>query len=266
MNGFIGFMAALAGIFGLATIAKSGRARPYGKGIFVRATSHAGTPDALVAFCADLGLSWVMLPVVWQYTSKSDVRYDGDIDQYAAALRKAGIRVWVWGWPEPKKVDAFASLMLETKSRIGADGIVVNAEKPFYGEPAAAAQLAARLKGTLWGLSSYGAPYFHKSFPWAEFSSTTNLGMPQIYDTKHNLGADYPVNAVKAWKDAGFSEIAPTWGASSAHSPAQMLDIAGRTLAAGDILAASWWDFYHLRNSSGRRGAVRTIDVPARIA
>lgn len=262
MNKLASIFAGFLGFIGLAVAAAGRSPRPFGKGVFVRSTGHAGSPEALVSWCQDLSISWVMLPVVWQYTSKSDVRYDGDIDAYASALRKAGIRVWVWGWPEPAKLNAFADLMLETRARVGADGIVVNAEKPFYGEPAAATALAQRLKGVTWALSSYGAPYFHSSFPWAEFSSTTSLGMPQIYDTKHNLGSDYPEKSVKAWRAAGFSRVAPTWGASSAHTPAQMLDIASRTLDQGGIVAASWWDFYHLKQSAGRRDAVRQIRVP----
>ena len=268
MKSLTAMVAGVLGLLGLAVVSGAGGGvrGPRGKGLFVRSTAHAGTPAALISFCQDLGVSWVMLPVVWQYVTKSDVRYDADVDAYASALKKAGIRVWVWGWPEPAKVAAFADLMLETRARIGADGIVVNAEKPFYGEPAAASELASRLAGVSWGLSSYGAPYFHKSFPWAEFASTTSLGMPQIYDTQHTLGADYPQKSVDAWRALGFSQIAPTWGASSAHTPAQMLDIAARTLDQGGIMAASWWDFYHLKQSAGRRDAVRSVQVPRLVA
>lgn len=256
----IGGAALLALVFGGGGMGGGGRA-PRGKGLFLRSTGHAGSPDALIARCREMGVTWVMLPVIWQKTTAADIRYDGKIDQYAAALKAAGITVWIWGWPEPSKHAAFSSLMLATRARIGAAGICINAEKPWFGHNAEAAELAAAMRGQNWALSSYGGAYNFPSFPWAEFSSAP-IGMPQIYDTKHNLGDGYPAKSVKKWRELGFKTIAPTLGASSAHSPAQIVDIAERTIAVGGIGALSWWDFYHLNQSSGRRGAVAAVTIP----
>jgi hypothetical protein len=87
--------------------------------------------------------------------------------------------------------------------------------------------------------------------------------MPQIYDTQHTLGPDYPARSVSTWRDAGYTRIAPTLGASSAHSKAQMIDIADRTVAVGGIGALSWWDYYHLKQSASRRSAVAEIQIGA---
>lgn len=257
-----------AGILGAGLLlsSMSGAGGPRGKGIFVRSTYHVSGPAELIAFCDDLGLSWVILPVVWQYTNKSNIRYDQQLEDFSSALRKAGIEVWVWGWPEPTKRDEFAELMIDARRRASARGIVVNAEETFYGEPQAALELARSLRGQTWALSSYGAPWFHGPFPFSEFATTTNLGMPQIYDTQHTLGDDYPSKSVAAWRDLGFSSVTPTWGASTYHTADQMRDIASRTLAVGGIQGASWWDLYHLLQSSSRRGAVRDIQVPAALA
>ena len=257
----VGGAAMLALIFGGGGGGGGGGGAPRGKGLFLRSTGHAGTPGFLIDRCREMGIRWVMLPVIWQKVTESDIRYDGKIDEYAAALKDAGITVWIWGWPVPEKHAQFSSLMLATRARIGAAGICINAEKPWFGRNAEAADLAAAMRGQMWALSSYGGAYNFLQFPWAEFSAAP-VGMPQIYDTKHNLGDGYPAKSVKKWRSLGFKTIAPTLGASSAHSPAQMIDIAGRTLAVGGIGALSWWDFYHLNQNAGRRSAVAAVTIP----
>lgn len=241
----------------------SGGGSMAGKGLFVRSTGHAGSPSTLVSDCQAMGIRWVMLPVIWQYEDKASKRYDGQIKAYADALKAAGIRVWVWGWGVPDKWQDFADTMKEAQDKIRAVGIVANLEKPWFNRPQEAHLLAQALSGRTWGLSSYGGgPKNIPSFPWQQLNSAT-YGMPQIYDTQHTLGPDYPARSVSTWRDAGYTRIAPTLGASSAHSKAQMIDIADRTVAVGGIGALSWWDYYHLKQSASRRSAVAEIQIGA---
>lgn len=240
--------------------------QPLGKGIFVRTVSRAtlaGTPGQLAAQAVDLDLEWVALIAIWQHPDRSKV-YENLVEP-AACLHESDRDVWIWGWPDPNRDPAeFATEMAFAASETNARGLIINAEKPYYRKPRQAEQLCqmlVRAVGTEMpiGLSSYAATWFHGRFPFRVFSHFCDFGMPQIYDTKHRMPADYPQRAFDGWREHGFKRIVPTWGASMAHTPQCMRDIINRTPAAR---AVCWWDMHNVRHSRRRQDVISEYQLP----
>jgi hypothetical protein len=242
---------------------------PAGKGIFVQSVEKAtakGTPAGVAERAKDLGLSWVALLTIWQHDDRDRI-YDL-IEPTIQACTRIGVNVWIWGWPHngASRIDRFVLHLSQLFDANAVVGVIVNAEKPFYGRPGPAHELCENLRGRLpdapIGLSSYGNPRFHPRFPWAPFAQICNFGMPQIYDAEHNQGPHYPQDCFAAWHDVGFRKpgaevLVPTWGASKSHTPQQMRDIIARTPRAP---ACCWWDLNWLRSSTGRAAVVRELD------
>lgn len=236
---------------------------PQGKGVFLRSYKHAKTPDHFVSRLREMGMGFVFLPITWQKANGNHNWYTKREAEFVPALQAAGIEIWVWGWPEPGFVTDFVEAMQDAADRTGAVGIVVNAEKPFYGEPDAARFLAQGLASDRWALSSYGGgPRNHPGFPWEAFlDAGPVIGMPQLYANPDKYGEDFYRRGVDDWTQAGYSAISPTLGASNARGPDVMEQIAYLTAKTG-VRGLSWWDFYWLELSSKRRQAVANVRVP----
>lgn len=268
-------LAVLAGILGggvlAAGVAWLFRSKaPRGKGFFVRSlvscSGFCKTPEQMADKLKSLGISWVALAGEDKSGQVSTI-YRERLPEYVRALKRAGIRVWLWGWPTPGDIDGFANQVGGLARELGAEGVIVNAEKPFYHprHADAARELMRRTKaasgGKPIGLTSYGGgPPHHPKFPWAAFAETSDFGVPQIYDSHHRLPSDYPKDSVASWTKAGFPRIVPIWGASSKHTPEQMLDIASRTPITDK--GAGWWTLDHALHNKGRTAAVAAYLLP----
>jgi len=237
--------------------------------VFVRHVRHGGDPSLFTERCKWLGFKWVMLQAIWQKPDSRDTVINDPVEtaEYAAALRDAGITPWVFGWPRPesKNIVQFVDAVERARSMAAAAGVVINPEAPWFGMRTQAVQLMHALRQAMpsssrIGMTSYGGgPPNVPAFPWSEFASA-DFGVPQIYDTKHSLGPDYPQRSVRRWIAGGYPVVVPAWGASSAHTPAQMLDIASRTPL--PVSACCWWDLYWILQSRGRANAVRDFVIP----
>lgn len=236
---------------------------PQGKGIFVQSVELAtkgGNAESLAQRAKDLGLDWIALLVIWQHDDRD--RIYTQVESAIAACRRLGIDVWLWGWPEsaPSRIDKFVAFTANLVHTQPVKGFLINAEKPFYGKAAAARDLCTELKAAMQGepigLSSYGPPYFHPKFPWAPFAEICDYGAPQIYDSKHTLGAKYPSQCMAGWRKVGFANLVPTLGASNHHTAAQMKDMIERTPRAPAIM---WWDLNWVKNSTLRAAVIRDM-------
>lgn len=236
---------------------------PKGKGVFLRAYSHAETPEKLVALLKKMGMTFVFLPITWQRPGGNHRDYTKGEAAYVEALKKAGIEIWVWGWPEPAYAQDFVDVMMAAKDRTGARGIVVNAEKPFYGEDDAARYLASALRTETWALSSYGGgPRNHPGFPWEQFLDFGPvIGMPQLYATPGKFGEGYYQRGVDDWAQVGYSDITPTLSATDNHTPQQMAREAYLTGLTG-VQGVSYWDYYWAELSDKRQKAIAGVKIP----
>lgn len=264
-----GLAAAAVAAAGLAWIYRS--KAPRGKGFFVRSlvkcSGFCKTPEAMAAKLRELGIDWVALAGEDESGQVATI-YPSKLPAYVKALKRAGIKVWIWGWPTPERTDQFAAQVGGLARELDAAGVIVNAEKPYYSPKHAdhAREVMRKTKaasgGKPIGLTSYGGgPPWHPRFPWAAFVETSDFGVPQIYDSQHRLPRDYPSDAVAAWKRAGFRTIVPIWGASSAHTPMQMLDIASRTPITDK--GAGWWTLDHALHNKDRTAAVAAYILPS---
>lgn len=271
--GLVGLAVGGAAVGTAALLARRGRSTsPRGKGVFVRSlVADTPTPASMVDVARDLGLGWVALAGEEPSGQVSTI-YPDRLPAYADALHRAGVQVWLWGWPvstSSADVDAFVQQLGGLARQLDAEGVIVNAERPFYdfdGSPEPAAIEAARrivdglhAYGVPVGLTSYGSgPVWHPGFAWAGFEGV-DFGMPQIYDTLHRLPRDYPSDAIAAWQRAGFDVNVPLLGASFNHTPEQMRDILARTPVPNG--AVGWWTLDHALNSRGRTAVIRDAQI-----
>lgn len=239
---------------------------PLGKGMFIRTLTKAGTVKQVVDQMKQCGLSWVAIQRIWQYPG--DVAFKpyntNTLPDYAEALRDSGHEVWLWGYPEsaPNKHQEFVDELVGHAVKVNARGIIVDPEAPFIGKPDEAVMLMKLLRHAAdtaslgLGMTSYGAPWFHPTFPWSAFLSA-DFGMPQIYDANDNLGEEYPANAVAAWKKVGFKHIVPASAAFN-KGKEQMTELLARTPADS---AVCWWDWYHCLQDSTRWDVVKAYSL-----
>jgi len=239
-----------------------GATGPKGKGVFLRTYNHADSPEAMVSLLKSMGMRFIFLPVVWQKSDGKHRNFTKDQERFAAALKKANIERWVWGWPEPAYAQEFVDAMMAAKDATGARGIVVDAEGPFYGEDDAARYVASALRTELWALSSYGGgPRNHPGFPWEAFLDFGPvIGMPQLYATPGKYGEKYYARGVEDWAQIGYSDITPTLSGTDKHSPESMAREAWLTAQTG-VGGISYWDYLWLSYSPARRAAVAAVSV-----
>ncbi len=226
---------------------------PEGKGMFIRSFLHTGEPTALVQKMNEYGLQWVCVQRIWQHTDKpTSFTNDTRLAEYAEAVHAAGFGFWLWGYPVPGKQDEFSTVILEGVDTALAEGIIIDPEKPYKGTSGEATKLMHALmpgcidRQILLGFTSYGAPWFHKSFPWREFS-TAHFATPQNYDKDNSLGEDYPTKSHAAYAAYGFKVIVPASGAWG-KTEAQMTALLANTpTPQGSII---WWDWINANKSN----------------
>ena len=225
---------------------------PEGKGMFVRSFKHTGEPAEMVQKMKDNGLQWVCVQRIWQYEDKESSITNGTrLAEYAEAVHTAGFGFWLWGYPVPGKQDEFATVILEAADTAKAEGIVIDPEAPYKNTTGEATKLMQALmpgcveRKILLGFTSYGAPWFHKSFPWREFS-TAHFAIPQNYDKDNNLGADYPTKSAVAYAEHGFKVIVPGSGAWNKTEAQMTAPLANTPTPQGAII---WWDWVNANKS-----------------
>lgn len=239
---------------------------PSGKGMFIRSLSHTGrSAQEAVGWALDHGLDWVVIQRITQFEDKDSTFLNGTkLESYSKAFREAGIQVWVWGWPTPSKIDEFVRVMYEAVDTAQATGMVLDPEAPWIGTKGPALDLMSLLleeagkRGTLVGMTSYGAPWSFETFPWEEFRSA-HFGMPQVYDSKNNLPEDYPEQSLQAWKDLGYSILLPISAAYN-KTPEQMEDLLERTPT--PVGALSWWDWFNANQAPERWDVISAFEIP----
>lgn len=207
---------------------------PVGLGMFASGLEACGTPAEVERRVRTTGIRWVAVLALWQYRDRAARPWNlGDrTADYLAAIRSGGAQVWVWGWPVPGQEQEFAAAMAARALAWRAVGSIVDVEAPYYGREAAAALLMdlmlsrAHQAGLPLGVTSFGAPWWHRTLPWHELARG-DFGVPQIYDSKGTLGPGYPARAFDAWLSLGFDAMAlipafPTYGKTLADLEAHL--------------------------------------------
>lgn len=252
------FATAAAIIYGVRRLLTRGNWKPSGKGVWFRSLTVLGDADKTAETLKAWGVSWALLigdawgPQVNDY-------HPGKIEDYAAAMKRAGIQVFLWTFPEPDE-PWFKELVphyIRLARRIGAKAIVVNAEKPFYSQSKSG--VAKRLVKSLQDgglkviLSSYPVTSSHPQFPWGGFSEADG-GIPMIYDMNNNAGPNLGERSVKSWSRMyGAKNVWPVVGMSSGKGQTieEEMELAESIPLTGGAISA--WDAYWLSKRSDRR-------------
>lgn len=222
---------------------------PSGKGMFVRSLSHAGTPEEMVATMQANGLTWVCVQRLWQYEEKdTKLLNSGDqMKSYADAVHQAGLGFWVWGYPVPGKENEFVDTLFDAFDYAEAQGVIIDPEIEYKDTEGTGTTLMTKMlmeagqRGTFVGVSSFGAPWNFKTFPWAEFACA-HFGVPQIYDSKNTQGLDYGRRSTEAWMEHGFRVVIPASAAYNKTQDQAAILLSGTPTNQGAII---WWDWYN---------------------
>jgi len=237
---------------------------PVGKGMFIRVFSHLGDPNEQLAdFIQDNGITWVAIQRIWQFDDKGSKLYNGSskTEDYLKIFDKTCVQKHVWGYPVPgeSKEEEFVSVMTKAANDWDCTSVMIDAEGPYYNHRS---KLVPRFRGAtqkMVGFTSYGAPWFHKTFPWEDFVDC-DYACPQIYDSNDNMGPNYPSESVDAYKNLGFKNIIP---ASGAYKKTRQLmeDLIANTQAVNPN-AIIWWDWYNAGLKEFRWEVIAETQVP----
>lgn len=243
-------------------VGQPGGLLPQGKGMFLRNLTHAGSVADMKRTIEQRGLRWICVQRLWQYEDGRDIWYNSKSwRDYSRAWLETGCALWIWGWPVPSGIDRFVKAMKDTAASWGAVGIVIDAEKPWLGKKRDATHLVNEMRklGLPLGLTSYGAPWSFKTFPFAELSAV-DFGMPQIYDANDNMPSDYPERSVAEWQKLGYPRVVPV--SSANKSPDRMRSLLACTPVPDG--AITWWDWYNASQGKGRWDVIGQYELTTR--
>ena len=260
-----------------------------GMGVSIRSLVHtrnlpgAGSFDgpALAKWCVENNVRFVELLGCWVNADGTSKRYLPTAETKAVVneLKAAGVRVGIWGWPDPINDQLYIDRMTEALDMVGDGGwFKHDPEGPYHGAGfnvkkgsqwirvkrplSARRESAERLMA--WStamaptdVTSYGSgPKSHPSFTWAEWAKGARYGRPQWYDKKSDWSANKVASFAEQWRTL-FPVICPILSAVNSNTPAMMLDEANRFLPVADGPCFSYWDFYWLSISAQRTAAAR---------
>ena len=113
------------------------------------------------------------------------------------------------------------------------------------------------------GISSYGAPNYHKAFPWAEAVATNyDFALPQLYDAS-NTGSQVLMPRFRQWEQLGFTYVIPLL-ATYNKTGAQIVEY---YKAMGSPSTVGWWDWTNTNiGGTDDWGAIKSIVAPVSVA
>ena len=244
--------------------------QPSGRGMFIQ-SMNAVTPDEARAVIEHVGLSWVCVQAVWQYPgSKSSNTYNspetfGLPHSYGCTanaravvdlMLEAGLDVVPFGYPVPGKDAEMVHVLAQYADLWESPSVVIDPEVEWYGQESAARELAGAMTAAFpsWGVTSYGAPWYHRTFPFAAFTRAT-YAMPQTYGVQTFGTLEGYSRARDEWLAYGYRTLVGLYGTYS-KTDAQMRQLL--TVAASfDPAATCGWkwattsdaEWEHVRNT-----------------
>lgn len=246
---------------------------PHGFRSFVENGQTVAGFDAFVTRLRFLGIRWVMMQAVLQYSNRRapDVLYRRVQQEWvplAARLRAEGIGVLGWGYPRADSaadIDTYVAIAQECAAHV--DGWVLNPEAPFQSSrKPQAVELMDRLNAIYprerIGVCTYGTANplaAHPNFPWHEFMSRAGFMLPEMYTTTGRPDG-FQASLVETWVDLFARPVVPVLAAyhtpnSGAPTAADMQRYyEGLVLPAGSV---AWWNLRHVLNSPARAEVVR---------
>jgi len=232
---------------------------PEGRGMWIQSMNTCSPEEAEVV-TREVGLKFVIIQAHWQYRDKGSTIYNWPDDlglglkkSYGCTtsakraiekFRELGVQVLPFSYPVPNKhqevIDALAAYAEAWES----PSVVIDPEAEWKSSSGKYKDEAVQLSNMLtaqfpsWGMSSYGAPWYHRSFPFAEFS-TAVYGLPQTYGVTTFGTNEQMQRAHNEWLAYGFPyqvQLYGTYGKTDAEMR-QILTVC----AAMDPFATAGW-------------------------
>lgn len=157
--------------------------KPTGQGMWIWQISacEGGDIGRIVAKAKQIGLGHVLIKVADAEKAYNEPK-DSDL---VTALLAAGIEPWAWVYTYPTGPEGEAEWHATQFLADQFAGLIVDAEKEYAWHGQAATAYAKRLRELLpeatLGFTSYWSPVLHPEIPWAQFLSTMDLNLPQVY-------------------------------------------------------------------------------------
>lgn len=128
--------------------------------------------------------------------------------EYANLFHAKGIKLYPCIYTRPGMWPMDLDLMIRAARTAGGAGLLINAEAEFKGREEEAEEMMLAAKATPYtvGLTSYGEPRFHRSFPWRIFAQHTDFGVAQVYD-KHGDRPQSVAEGLEQWRSHGFHPV-----------------------------------------------------------
>jgi len=210
---------------------------PEGKGMFIQSFNSISGPEEVVAVVEEVGLTWVVIQALWQYADQSSKGYNWPdtfglrkgygctkrAQECVTRLREHGVHVLPFAYPVPGKHEECIEILSRFAEAWGSPAVIADPEDPFKSETGAHLGAAQDLSGGLceafdsWGMSTYGAPWYHRSFPYEGFN-TAPYGLPQTY-SNFWLAVGKLARAHDEWTNLyGFKRLLTLYGTYSKTS------------------------------------------------
>lgn len=231
---------------------------PKGRGMWIQSMNSLDPAEAEKVTKA-VGLKFVVVQVHWQFTgTKGSNTYNwpdqinGLTQSYGCTpnakavvekFRALGVDVIPFSYPVPGKHQEVIDTLKAFQALWQSPTVVIDPEVEWKSDSGAhkpaARELAAMMTEAFpsWGMSTYGAPWFHRSFPYVEFSAAT-YGLPQTY-TAASFGDSNYDRAWTEWKGYGYKYLVGLYGTYN-HDDSQMRQILTNCAAMTPMATAGW--------------------------
>jgi len=208
---------------------------PKGRGMFIQSMNALPDLVDLTKIVQHVGLSHVIIQSHWQYpdASKKSTVYNWP-DNFASltqsygctARAKAliegmlalGVTVIPFSYPVPtKSPDEVVDVLGKYAAAWKSPTVLIDPEVEWKSSSGAYADEALTLSSKMaaafpsWGMTSYGAPWYHRSFPFSSFK-TAAYGIPQTYGVTSFGTKESYQRAWDEWMGYGFKYLVGAYG------------------------------------------------------
>lgn len=232
---------------------------PSGRGMWIQSMNNLSGAEEAEKIVKNVNLKFVIVQVHWQYEGKGSTTYNwptqilGLRQSYGCnnnarnaveCFRSLGVHVIPFSYPVPGKHQEVVDVLGEFATLWTPPTVVIDPEAEWKSSSGAyegdALELAAMLSAEFdsWGMSSYGAPWYHRSFPFTEFSTAT-YGLPQTYGVT-TFGTDEGMErALNEWRGYGYQRLVNLYGTYS-KTDAQMRQLLNVVARTNPVATAGW--------------------------
>lgn len=206
---------------------------PEGRGMWIQSMHSIDGAKEVERVVNAVGLKFVVIQALWQYKDKESRRYNWPDDlgldttpSYGCTknarkaikkFRELGVEVIPFAYPVPGKHEEVVRVLGAYQEAWESPTVIIDPEAEWKSSVGVHRGQALELSDAMcdafdsWGMSSYGAPWYHRSFPFEEFSSAT-YGLPQTY-TAATFGSEENYNrSHDEWMDYGFNFLVGLYG------------------------------------------------------